>query len=65
MPQEQLTQGSMMAAPAPAAAPAAPAATTTTTKKHHHMAGHALPAAKFSSVATAQAHCPGDAVVYG
>ena len=29
------------------------------------MAGHALPASeKFSSVATAQAHCPGDAVVW-
>ncbi len=40
---------------------AAPSTTTTT----HHMTGHALPASeKFSSVASAQAHCPGDAVVW-
>jgi hypothetical protein len=59
MMQGSMSQGSMMAAPA------APAATATTAKKHHHMAGHALPASeKFSSVATAQAHCPGDAVVW-
>jgi hypothetical protein len=51
-----MSQGSMtgmsMAAPA------------TTTKKHH-TTGHALPAgAKFSSLASAQAHCPGETVVW-
>jgi hypothetical protein len=40
---------------------AAPA--TTTTK--HHTTGHVLPASeKFSSLATAQAHCSGDTVVW-
>ena len=44
---------------------AAPATTTTTTTKKHHTAGPALPAGeKFSSVASAQAHCPGEAVVW-
>lgn len=56
MSQGSMSQGSMtgmsMAAPA------------TTTNKHH-MTGHALPASdKFSAVASAQAHCPGDAVVW-
>jgi hypothetical protein len=37
----------------------------TMAKKEHHMAGHALPASeKFSKVAGAQAHCPGEAVVW-
>jgi hypothetical protein len=40
-------------------------ATPTTAKKKHHVAGHVLPASeKFSSVASAQAHCTGGAVVW-
>jgi hypothetical protein len=40
-------------------------ATPTTAKKKHHVAGHVLPASeKFSSVASAQAHCAGGAVVW-
>jgi hypothetical protein len=54
------SQGSMsgmnMAAPAPVA---------TTTAKKHHATAHTLAASeKFSSVATAQAHCTGGTVVW-
>ena len=50
-----MTQGSMSGMNM-----AAPSAT-----KKHHMTGHALPAGeKFSSVAGAHAHCPGEAVVW-
>jgi hypothetical protein len=40
-------------------------ATPTMAKKEHHMAKHVLPASeKFSNVAGAHAHCPGEAVVW-
>jgi hypothetical protein len=56
-----MSQGSMSQSSMSGMSMAAPA----TTKKKHHMAGHALPASEtFSTVASAQAHCPGDAVVW-
>jgi hypothetical protein len=77
MMQGSMSQGSMagmnMAAPA---APAAAATTTTTTTaaapspmtkpmKKHHMSGYVVPTSeKFSSLTAAQAHCPGDTVVW-
>jgi hypothetical protein len=68
MSQGSMSQGSMSGMNMAAPATTAPATATTTapaTAKKHHTSGHALPAsAKFSSVATAQAHCPGEAVVW-
>jgi hypothetical protein len=59
MSQGSTSQGSMSPSSTSGMSMAAPA-----TKKHH-MAGHALPASeKFSTVASAQAHCPGEAVVW-
>ena len=70
MMQGSMSQGSM--AGMNMAPPAAPAATTTTatapmTKpmKKHHMGGYVVPTSeKFSSLTAAQAHCPGDTVVW-